>query len=115
VPGQRLIRAGDQADEAFFISSGAVEVAIGGRKIKLGPGDFFGEMALLSGAPRSADVTAIDYCQFLTLDAKDFHAYLQSHPDVRARIDQVAAERDAMNRRQRVSADASSRMQQTPR
>ena len=66
-------------------TEGAVEVAVAGRKIKLGPGDFFGEMALLSGAPRSADVTAIDYCQFLTLDPRDFQLYLQSHADVRER------------------------------
>jgi CPA2 family monovalent cation:H+ antiporter-2 len=101
VPGERLIRAGDQAGEAYFISAGAVEVAIGSKKINLGPGDFFGEMALLTGAPRSADVTAIDYCQFLTLDPRDFQHYLQAHPDVHAHIDRIAAERADMNRRQR--------------
>ncbi len=104
VPGERLIHAGDQAGEAFFISAGAVEVSVGARKVRLGPGDFFGEMALLSGAPRSADVTAIDYCQFLTLDPLDFHRYLQSHADVGARIDRIASEREAANRQQRAAA-----------
>jgi CPA2 family monovalent cation:H+ antiporter-2 len=98
VPGERLIRAGDPFGEAFFISSGTVEVAVRGRKIRLGPGDFFGEMALLASARRSADVTAIDYCQFLTLDPRDFERYLSAHDDVRARIDHVAAERAEMNR-----------------
>ncbi len=59
-PGERLIRRGDRADAVYFIASGAVEVAVAGREIRLGPGDFFGEMALLSGERRSADVTAID-------------------------------------------------------
>jgi K+:H+ antiporter len=101
VPGERLIRAGDLAGEAFFISSGLVEVSIHGRKITLGPGDFFGEMALLTGEPRSADVTALDYCQFLTLDPRDFQRYLNAHPEIRSRIDRIAAERAAANRRQR--------------
>ena len=104
VPGERLIRAGDAAGEAFFISVGLVEVSVQGRKITLGPGDFFGEMALLTGEPRSADVTALDYCQFLTLDPRDFQGYLHSHPAIGARIDRIAAERAEANRRQRVAA-----------
>jgi CRP-like cAMP-binding protein len=98
VPGERLIRAGEQGREAFFLSSGEVEVAVRGRKIRLGPGDFFGEMALLSGAPRSADVTALDYCQLYTLAKEDFDRFLLTHPDLRSRIDLVAKEREAMNR-----------------
>jgi monovalent cation:H+ antiporter-2, CPA2 family len=106
VPGERLIRAGDAAGDAFFISAGAVDVSIRGRKIKLGPGDFFGEMALLSGAPRSADVTAIDYCQFLTLAPDDFQAFVARHPDIRARIDHIATEREDMNQRDLASGDS---------
>jgi CPA2 family monovalent cation:H+ antiporter-2 len=98
VPGDRLIRVGDAASDVFFISSGAVEVSVGGRRITLGPGDFFGEMALLSGAPRSADVTAIDYCQLLTLGRLDFEGFVGRHPDLRARLDEVANERAEMNR-----------------
>ena len=99
VPGDRLIRAGDAADEVFFISSGHVEVSVGGRRIKLGPGDFFGEMALLTGAPRSADVTAIDYCQLLTLNQRDFRQFVGKYPELRAKLDAIAAERQAMNQR----------------
>jgi CPA2 family monovalent cation:H+ antiporter-2 len=98
VPGERLIHAGDAAEDVFFISSGSVEVTVHKRKITLGPGDFFGEMALLSGAPRSADVTAIDYCQLLTLSRQDFHAFLTRHPDLRERMGEVAKAREEMNR-----------------
>jgi CPA2 family monovalent cation:H+ antiporter-2 len=97
VPGERLIRAGDEADDVFFISSGQVEVSVSGRKIRLGPGDLFGEMALLSGAPRTADVTAIDYCQLLTLGRADFQQFVGKHPELRARLDEIAAGRAAMN------------------
>jgi CPA2 family monovalent cation:H+ antiporter-2 len=98
VPGERLIRAGEEAHEMFFISSGEVEVSVRGQKIRLGRGDFFGEMGLLTGAPRSADVTALDYCQFLTLEAGDFRGFVSKHPELRARIDEVATEREEMNR-----------------
>jgi CPA2 family monovalent cation:H+ antiporter-2 len=98
VPGERLIRKGDTANEVFFISSGEVEVSVGGRKIRLGAGDLFGEMGLLSDAPRNADVTALDYCQLFTLDKRDFRAFLGKHPDLRERIHRIAAEREAMNR-----------------
>ena len=96
-PGDRLIRKGDAAHEVFFISSGSVEVAVGSRKVKLGPGDFFGEMALLSGAPRSADVTSLDYAQLFTLDDKDFSRFLGAHPELRERIDVIARQRAREN------------------
>lgn len=97
-PGERLIRAGDVANEMFFISSGAVEVKVGSRTIHLGPGDFFGEMALLSGGRRTADVTAIDYCLFLTLGVGDFRDFIARYPELRAKLDEVARERAEMNR-----------------
>jgi CPA2 family monovalent cation:H+ antiporter-2 len=97
-PGNRLIHKGDPANEVFFISAGAVEVSIADRKIKLGPGDFFGEMGLLSGAPRNADVTAIDYCQLLVLERRDFLDFISKHPELRAKIGTVVTEREQQNR-----------------
>jgi CPA2 family monovalent cation:H+ antiporter-2 len=98
-PGERVIRAGDIGTEMFFISSGAVEVSIGDTRIPLGPGDLFGEMALLTGGLRTADVTAIDYCLFLTLEKDDFEAFVARHPELRPKFARIAAERAAMNRR----------------
>ncbi len=97
-PGDRIIRAGDKADAVYFISSGAVEVAVAGRRIKLGPGDFFGEMALITGQPRSADVTAIDYGKFLTLNQRDFRDFLRRFPEIREQISALASQREEMNR-----------------
>jgi CPA2 family monovalent cation:H+ antiporter-2 len=98
-PGERVIRRGDVGNEMFFISSGAVEVAIGdNKKIHLGPGDFFGEMALLTGERRTADVTAIDYCLFLVLTKDDFDKFIARDPDLRQRINEIAARRAEENR-----------------
>jgi monovalent cation:H+ antiporter-2, CPA2 family len=100
-PGDRIIRAGDEADAMYFISKGQVEVAIAGRKIKLGPGDVFGEMALISGDRRSADVTALDYCKFAVLSQRDFRQFLRKHREVNVQLSRLAAEREQSNRQLR--------------
>jgi CPA2 family monovalent cation:H+ antiporter-2 len=88
----------------FFISSGAVEVSIAGKKIHLGPGDFFGEMALLTGERRIADVTAIDYCLFLIVTKVDFDRFIVRYPGLRQKINEIAAQRAEMNRQQAASS-----------
>ena len=98
-PGERVIHRGDAADAAYFISAGEVEVAVAGQHIRLGPGNFFGEMALVSGQPRSADVTALDYSKFLKLTTGDFNEILRRYPDIRAQIVDQAAKREEENRR----------------
>ena len=98
-PGERIIRAGDEADAVYFISEGEVEVSVNGRKIsRLHAGDYFGEMALITGQPRSADVTALDYSKFATLSQRDFRRFLQRFPDIRKQMAAIAAERGEMNR-----------------
>lgn len=97
-PGERLIRAGGRAETMFFLSAGAVEVAVGDRTFRLGPGEFFGEMALLRGGRRTANVTAIDYCRLLILDRADFHRFINRYPDLRAQITAMADSRALINR-----------------
>ncbi len=97
-PGERIIRAGEDADAVYFISSGQVEVAIGRKRIKLRPGEFFGEMALLGDQRRSADVTALDYSKFVTLSQRDFREFLRRYPDIREQIEALARQRGEMNR-----------------
>ena len=93
-PGERIIRQGDAADSVYFISQGEVEVAVAGRQIKLGAGEVFGEMALLSGQPRSADVTSLDYSTFAVLSERDFRQLLRKYPDIRAQLTSLAAQRE---------------------
>lgn len=97
VPGERVIRSGDPADGMYFLASGAVEVQLPDHKIKLETGAFFGEMALLSGRRRSADITALDYCQFLILERRDFNQFTRQHGELRAAILEKANQRRKMN------------------
>jgi CPA2 family monovalent cation:H+ antiporter-2 len=97
-PGERIFRAGDEADGVYFISKGEVEVAVVGRQIKLGAGEVFGEMALISGQPRSADVTALDYSEFAVLSGRDFRQLLRKYPDIRSQVVSLAAQREETDR-----------------
>lgn len=97
LPGERLVRRGDRGDSMFFISSGAVEVRSPGlaNPIRLGSGDFFGEMSLLTGQPRTADVVAIGYDHVLVLDIRDFHQLTMTDTTLRDHIERVASARRA--------------------
>lgn len=103
VPNDHIIRKGGRGDAVFFIASGAVEVMLPERRVRLGSGAFFGEMALLSGRPRQADVVALTYCQLLVLRRSDFERFMKASPEARATIDRVAAERLAMNTTERTA------------
>jgi CPA2 family monovalent cation:H+ antiporter-2 len=102
-PGERIVRVGEKGDAMYFVVSGAVEVDVSGTAVELKAGSFFGEMALLTGAPRTADVTAVDYCNLLVLSLRDFRLFMARHPAVRAAVQAMAEERLAMNR---AAADA---------
>jgi CPA2 family monovalent cation:H+ antiporter-2 len=96
-PGERVIRIGDRVDGMYFISSGAVEVRLENESIRLEAGAFFGEMALLSGGRRTADVIAVDFCHFLVLERRDFNVFMAKHPALLAAVSDMAKERKAMN------------------
>ena len=93
VPNERIVRAGDRGDAVFFIASGAVEVRLPVRNVRLGTGEFFGEMALLTGRLRQADVVALTYCQLLVLRRADFDRFMTANPDAGAAISRVAQTR----------------------
>ncbi len=98
LPGECVVRRGDPGDAMYFISSGAVEADVGSEPVRLGSGDFFGEIALLRDQPRTADVTALGYCQLLALYVRDFRRMLDADADLRARITRVAEARLAKDR-----------------
>ena len=97
-PGDRIIEAGEAADKVYFIAAGEVEVSVGRERVKLGPGDHFGEIALITGAPRTATVTATDYSKFATLSRRDFLRFLQRFPSIREPMLRLAAERAERSR-----------------
>jgi CPA1 family monovalent cation:H+ antiporter len=97
VPNERIVRNGDVGDSVFFIGSGAVEVLLPHRRALLGTGDFFGEMALLTGQPRAADVVAQTYCRLLELRKMDIDRFMANNPRAQAEITRVAATRLARN------------------
>jgi monovalent cation:H+ antiporter, CPA1 family len=109
VPNERIFHVGSHGDAVFFIVSGAVEVRLPTRHVRLGSGEFFGEMALLTGQPRQADVVALSYCRLLVLRKSDFDQFVAANPDAGVVINRVAEARLAMNRedQDRAAATAS--------
>ncbi len=93
IPDEVVVRAGERGDAMYFVASGAVTVKLPGRSIELGSGDFFGELALLRGQPRNADVVALGFCKLLVLSARDLRPLLDRDRHLRERIESVAAER----------------------
>jgi CPA1 family monovalent cation:H+ antiporter len=77
----------------YFISSGAVEVRLPDQRVRLGSGEFVGEMALLSRRPRQADVVSLGYGLALELAASDFDRFLAKYPRAKAEIERTAAAR----------------------
>ncbi len=69
-----IIRKGQAGDCMYFIAEGEVEVDLPGKKVLLGEGAFFGEMALLGNNLRSADIAATRVSKLLVLDLVDFRA-----------------------------------------
>ena len=104
VPHERIIRKGDRGDGVYFIASGTVEVILSDRRIQIGSGAFFGEMALLSGRTRQADVVALTYCQLLVLRRMDFEQFIRENPDARAAIVRLAKARQIANASNGVTA-----------
>jgi len=81
--GAVIATEGDPGLGLFVIVDGEAEVTIGGKRMAiLRPGDFFGEIALLDGGPRSATVTARSDIRLLGLTEWVFRGLLQEHPSI---------------------------------
>ncbi len=99
---QVIVRAGDPAHSMYFIAAGEVEVALKKERLRLGVGQFFGEVAVLRRARRSATATALTRTNLLVLAAQDLHALMQRDPRIAARIKDVVEKRVG---RERVSPE----------
>jgi CRP/FNR family transcriptional regulator, cyclic AMP receptor protein len=89
-----MIREGERGREFFVLLEGTAEVTKDGRKINtLGPGDFFGEIALVSDSPRTATVTATSPVHTLVVTDRAFRRLLDDVPEIQRKVLLALAER----------------------
>ena len=99
--GEQLIRHGEQADSMFLVSEGSLEVKIRDKNDQLikvatlWPGDCVGEMSLLTGAPRSADVFAKADAVLVEIKKENIAPILESNPRLINEISDLLAKRQA--------------------
>ncbi len=92
--GRVLMREGDPGTQMFVVESGRALVQRDGKTLhELGPGDWFGEMALLSEGPRNATVTATESSRLFVVGHRDFHALMDEIPSVRNSVLDCVADR----------------------
>jgi voltage-gated potassium channel len=91
--GTVIGRRGERGDCMFFIVQGEVEIQVQPQAVILSDGQFFGELALLTRAPRNATIVARKPCTLLALDIVDFHELLARQPELARAIHEEAARR----------------------
>jgi CRP/FNR family cyclic AMP-dependent transcriptional regulator len=97
--GEILFHEGDPGDTLLIVVSGQVKVVLtapDGEEAVValfGPGDFFGDLSLFDGRPRSASVVALEPTETLVLHRNDFQAFLRAHPSVTSEMFTVLAGR----------------------
>jgi CRP/FNR family cyclic AMP-dependent transcriptional regulator len=97
MPGEVLFREGETGEEMFFIRKGKIKVSLGEEDQEkvlaiLKEGDFFGEMAVIDGSPRSATATAIEETDLLIIDKESFVSKINENPLV-AYVIEILAKR----------------------
>ncbi len=90
---ESIMRVGDDAVAMYFIANGEVAVDVDEGQVRLGEGDFFGEMGLLYHRQREHNVTATTKCRVLVLDKSDFERLCHNEPELLTRVRAVAEER----------------------
>jgi hypothetical protein len=92
--GTEVVRQGEAGDRFFVVGEGRLDVDVdGARGAPLGPGDLFGEIALLRKVPRTATVTAVQDSSLYALERGDFIAAVTGHAESKAATDSVVATR----------------------
>jgi len=97
-PGDVIIRQGEPGHSMFFIAGGEVEIELPKKRVRIGAGNFFGEMAVLKNAKRSATVTAGSRANLLVLEAHDLRALMNREPRIAERIRGVMRNRQAVRK-----------------
>jgi putative ABC transport system ATP-binding protein len=90
MPDEIVIHEGEAGHELFLISDGEVKIERGGHEVaRLGTGEFFGELALLSGNPRNANVVATQPLEAFVLEEADFHEAIAASASFRDQLRRV--------------------------
>jgi voltage-gated potassium channel len=91
--GTVIARRGEPAHAMYLIADGEVEVKLPHKHVRLGAGQFFGEIAALRRTQRSATVTAVIPTRLLVLDTLDLHGLMDRQPELAARIEEAARQK----------------------
>ena len=96
--GKELTREGEHGNEFIIILEGGAEVTVGGTVVATrGPGDYFGEIALISNRPRTATVTALTPMKIEVIGRREFQTMLHDNPTIATELLGIAADRLAEN------------------
>jgi CRP-like cAMP-binding protein len=94
--GRVAARQGSSGDEFFVIIDGTVRIERDGQHLRdLGPGDFFGELALLGKVGRTATATCVTACRLLVVGHREFHELLTRFPTIQGAVLESVAKRIA--------------------
>ena len=97
--GSTVFMYGETGRDLYVIESGSVKICMAtadGKELTLailGPGEFFGELALLDGEPRSSDAVIMEESQLLLLERSEFIKFMEEHPSVAHRVIEVLSRR----------------------
>ena len=98
-PGDIIVAQGEPGDSLFIITTGVIKAWVKDARghyenvRQLSDGDFFGEISVLSGKPRTATVTAATRCEMLELDRANLESITKTHPHVRTVLQQFYEQR----------------------
>jgi CRP/FNR family transcriptional regulator, cyclic AMP receptor protein len=111
-PGDIILSEGEPGDTVFVLATGVVKAFVrnpeGSLRLvrEMGEGSFFGEISILSGAPRTATVTAAAHCEVLELDRATLDEIAERHPGVWPVLVQFAEQRSGSREEERIRGEA---------
>jgi CRP-like cAMP-binding protein len=92
--GRKLTTEGERGQEFFVLVHGEADVHKGNRKVnELNGGDFFGEISVLAGTPRTATVTSTTPVRLLVVTDRDLRRLMKTSPGIQAKVLQALAQR----------------------
>jgi small-conductance mechanosensitive channel/CRP-like cAMP-binding protein len=97
--GETVLHRGDEGREFFIVRRGKTCARVGDEQVaEFGPGEFFGELALLTGEPRNANVVALEETEVFEIDDRMFSEVLQRQPAIAEQVSNIVGARQAHSR-----------------